>query len=112
MSHLNVDQLADPGDRYVLEEVIGTGIWATVHRAVDTQSDGKLVAIKIQRYEPEQQSYVQEEYRVLRDFSSHPNLPDFHGVFRRKQPDGGSDEIWFVLEVSARWPRCEWRDVV
>lgn len=100
MSHLNVDQLPEPGDRYVLDEVIGTGIWANVHRASDTQNGGKLVAIKIQRYEPEQQQYVQEEYRVLRDYSTHPNLPDFHGVYRKAAADGGSDEIWFVLEVS------------
>lgn len=96
---LNVDQLPEPGDRYVLEDVIGTGIWAKVHRAIDTQTAGKVVAIKVQRYEPEQQAYIQEEYRVLRDFSSHPNLPDFHGVYRQPSGDDRADEIWFVLEV-------------
>lgn len=100
MSHFNVDQLPEPGDRFVLEEAIGTGIWATVHRASDTQSAGKLVAIKIQRNTPEQEQYIQEEYRVLRDYSKHPNLPEFHGVYRKAAADGGADEIWFVLEVS------------
>lgn len=100
MSHLNVDQLPDPGDRYTLEEVIGTGIWANVHRATDSENGGKTVAIKVQRYDDEQQLYIQEEYRVLRDHSTHPNLPDFHGVYRKPSTDGGADEIWFVLEVS------------
>lgn len=102
MSHLNVDQLPEPGDRYVLdEEPIGTGVWAKVYRASDTQSDGKQVAIKIQRYTPEQETYVQEEYRVLRDLAEHPNLPDFHGVYKKPTAEG-ADEIWFVLEVSGQ----------
>lgn len=45
--------------------------------------------------------HINEEYRVLRDFSSHPNLPDFLGVYRKKSNDGDNpDEIWFILEVS------------
>lgn len=44
--------------------------------------------------------HINEEYRILRDFSSHPNLPDFLGVYRKKG-DGvdNPDEIWFILEV-------------
>ena len=30
MSHMKVDSLPEPGDRYVLEEEIGVGVWATV----------------------------------------------------------------------------------
>lgn len=44
--------------------------------------------------------HINEEYRVLRDFSSHPNLPDFLGVYRKKGDGDNPDEIWFVLEVS------------
>lgn len=98
MSHFKPEQLPEPGDRYVLQDVIGIGNWATVHRASDTQS-AKTVAIKVQRYNDDQAAYIQEEYRVLRDYSEHPNLPDFHGVYRRPMDDG-ADEIWFVLEVS------------
>lgn len=43
--------------------------------------------------------HINEEYRILRDFSSHPNLPDFLGVYRKKGSDN-PDEIWFILEVS------------
>lgn len=99
MSHFNPDQLPEPGDRFVLQDVIGVGNWATVHRASDTQS-AKTVAIKVQRYNADQAGYIQEEYRVLRDFSTHPNLPIFHGVYRRRMDDDkDGDEIWFVLEV-------------
>lgn len=35
--------------------------------------------------------------KVLRDFSSHPNLPDFYGVYRKKIVND-VDEIWFILE--------------
>lgn len=44
--------------------------------------------------------HINEEYRVLRDFSTHPNLPDFLGVYRKKGNDNNPDEIWFILEVS------------
>lgn len=44
--------------------------------------------------------HINEEYRILRDFSSHPNLPDFLGVYRKKGDGDNPDEIWFILEVS------------
>lgn len=30
MSHLNIDSLPDPGERFVLEEIIGVGVCAKV----------------------------------------------------------------------------------
>lgn len=30
MSHLSIDSLPEPGDRYVLGEVLGIGVWAKV----------------------------------------------------------------------------------
>lgn len=57
-----------------------------------------MVAIKIQLFVGEQRSIIDEEYRILRDYSDHPNLPNFYGVYRNKS-DGKSEEIWFVLEV-------------
>lgn len=73
-------------------------IFIQVHKAFDSTSN-KTVAIKIQRYDGELKSYINEEYRILRDFSTHPNLPDFYGVYRKPQDDGGPDDIWFILEV-------------
>lgn len=60
----------------------------------------KRVAIKIQKLTPETQSLIVEEYRVLRDFAGHPNLPDFYGIYRRRSAKKSEhDEIWFVMEV-------------
>lgn len=42
---------------------------------------------------------IDDEYRILRDFSEHPNIVDFYGVYRKRIKDG-IDEIWFVLQVS------------
>lgn len=38
---------------------------------------------------------ISEEYRILRDLSSHPNLPSFFGTFLNKN----GVELWFVMEV-------------
>lgn len=38
---LDLDKLEDPGDRFQLQEIIGTGVNANVYRATDSQ-EGKL----------------------------------------------------------------------
>lgn len=38
---------------------------------------------------------INEEYRILRDLSSHSNLPDFYGAFT----NNNGVELWFVMEV-------------
>ena len=57
------------------------------------------MAIKILPYTNELQTHIDEEYRIYRDYSSHPNLPDFFGVYRKSAANGIS-EIWFILEVT------------
>ncbi|XP_055637431.1 neither inactivation nor afterpotential protein C [Toxorhynchites rutilus septentrionalis] len=105
MPNLRLDSLPEPGNRYRLGEIIGVGVCGKVYKAVDTQAGNKIVAVKIQRYEAEIRTAIQEEYRILRDYSNHPNLLDFYGVYRKKIP-GESDEIWFILEY------CEYGPVV
>ncbi|KAL1381098.1 hypothetical protein pipiens_013709 [Culex pipiens pipiens] len=97
MSHFRIDSLPDPGNRYELGELLGAGVCARVYKAVDTKASNKTVAIKIQKYEADLKSVIQEEFRILRDYSKHPNLLEFYGVYRKKVP-GEADEIWFVLE--------------
>ena len=63
-SELRYDQLPEPGKRYVLKEIIGTGVCAKVYRALDSQSNDRQVAVKIQRYDNDLISYINEEYRV------------------------------------------------
>lgn len=98
MSLLAYDSLPSPDKRFVLKEVIGTGVCSKVYKAIDKEANDRNVAIKIQRYEKDMIAHINEEYRVLRDFSSHTNLPDFYGVYRKKFTTVQSDEVWFVLE--------------
>jgi len=58
----------------------------------------RIVALKIQHYDEEHQVSIEEEYRTLRDYCDHPNLPEFYGVYKLSKPNG-PDEIWFVMEV-------------
>lgn len=101
MSLLAYNSLPSPDGRFELGEVIGTGVCSKVYRALDTDNNGRTVAVKIQRYEKDLVTYINEEYRVLRDYSSHPNLPDFYGVYRKR---GEIDEIWFILEFCEGGP--------
>lgn len=70
-----------------------------MYKAIDTQNNDRIVAIKIQPYRDELKYYIDEEYRVFRDYSSHPNLPNFYGVYRKKTDGDEPDDIWFILEV-------------
>lgn len=95
---LAYDLLPSP-DRFELKEVIGTGVCSKVYRALDTEANNRPIAIKCQRYDKDMIAHINEEYRILRDLSSHPNMPDFHGVFKKKFTTAQPDEIWFVLEL-------------
>uniref|UniRef100_A0A182NBP7 non-specific serine/threonine protein kinase n=1 Tax=Anopheles dirus TaxID=7168 RepID=A0A182NBP7_9DIPT len=107
MASLKIDTLPDPGNRYKLGELIGAGVCAKVYRATDTQAGNKNVAVKVQKFEGEMKTAIQEEFRILRDHSKHANLIDFYGVYRKKCPAGESDEIWFVLEYCDYGPAVD-----
>lgn len=94
-----LDSIQDPGKRYALKDCIGVGVYGNVYEGIDQQAGNKKVAIKIQKLTPETQSLIVEEYRILRDFSGHPNLPDFYGIYRRRSAKKSEyDEIWFIME--------------
>ncbi|XP_071862177.1 STKc_myosinIII_N_like and MYSc_Myo21 domain-containing protein ninaC isoform X2 [Bombus fervidus] len=94
------DSIQDPGKRYLLRECIGSGVCGDVYEAIDQQAGNKRVAVKVQKLTPESQSLIIEEYKILRDFASHPNLPDFYGIYRRRSGKKTEyDQIWFVMEL-------------
>uniref|UniRef100_A0A2S2R2K6 Neither inactivation nor afterpotential protein C n=1 Tax=Sipha flava TaxID=143950 RepID=A0A2S2R2K6_9HEMI len=96
-AQLDVNELPEAGgDRFELGELLGTGICSNVYGAVDRET-GKTVAIKIQNLKEISniEKDINEEYRVLRDLSSHSNLPDFYGAFTNKN----GIELWFVMEM-------------
>lgn len=89
--------LPSPEERFVLGDCLNIGIDGTVYEATDTKANNMKVAIKIQKFKPENEVYLCEEYRILKNYSDHPNLPDFYGGFRKEGDD--DVEIWFVMEV-------------
>ena len=120
MSYMPYDQLPDPSDKFDIGEELGSGFCAKVclccckkrthflkkrtistpkkvYKARDLQND-RTVAVKIQPYDKEHREHIEEEYRILRDHSSYPNLPDFYGTYRQSRSNG-PDDIWFVLQV-------------
>lgn len=97
MTKLAINELEEAGERFILEKSIGSGVFGIVRSAVDTFSGGKKVAIKIQKLIKENENYINEEYKVLRDFSNHSNLPDYYGAFKKEENE--SAQIWFVIEV-------------
>lgn len=99
MAGLTLDNIPDPETRYTLGECIGCGVSGTVYVATDADSNNKKVAVKIQRLTADTEMYIQEEYRILKEFSDHPNLPDFYGVYKKENREGGVD-VWFIMEVS------------
>lgn len=96
---LNILSLPSPTERYILDKQLGSGIFGQVFKASDNQAEGKPVAVKTQVLTDDNEIHIQEEYKILRDFTKHPNLIDFYGVFLEKAEEG-LKKIWFVLEVS------------
>lgn len=94
--HLAYDQLPDPSGKFEIQEQIGSGVHAKVYKAREISHD-RVCAIKIQIYDDDHKEHIEEEYRILRDFSNFPNIPDFYGVYKQKSTEG-HDEIWFILE--------------
>ncbi|CAH2233552.1 jg13186 [Pararge aegeria aegeria] len=101
---LNIPSLQSPQGRYSLVNKLGTGVFGELHKAKDSQAAGKEVTIKLLYLNEETEAHIHEEYRILRDFTQHPNLVDFYGVFCDKSEY--TKKIWFVLEL------CQYGSVI
>ena len=49
---------------------------------------------------------IEEEFQILRDLSSHPNLPKFHGIYLKQDPQT-EDQFWIAMEVRL-WSIYTW----
>ncbi|XP_013133964.1 PREDICTED: neither inactivation nor afterpotential protein C isoform X1 [Papilio polytes] len=94
---LNITSLPSPIGRYKLIKKLGSGIFGEVFKATDAQAADKAVAVKVQIHFEDDDAHIHEEYKILRDFTSHPNLIDFYGVFCEKSES--LRKIWFILEL-------------
>lgn len=96
--HVELDRAADPRDRFTLQELIGEGTYGEVYCARDKKS-GRRVAVKILENITENIEEIEEEFLVFRDLSSHPNIPEFFGLFLKRGACSDDDQIWFVMEL-------------
>ncbi|KAJ0182581.1 hypothetical protein K1T71_001950 [Dendrolimus kikuchii] len=96
--HVELDRAADPRDRFTLQELIGEGTYGEVYCARDKKS-GRRVAVKILENIAENIEEIEEEFLVFRDLSSHPNIPEFFGLFLKRGTNSDDDQIWFVMEL-------------
>ena len=62
---------------------------------------GEEVAIKVLESVDEILDEVEQEYMILRDLSTHPNIPGFHGLFLKRDPH--QDQLWIAMEVGVRF---------
>nr|XP_022914379.1 neither inactivation nor afterpotential protein C [Onthophagus taurus] len=98
MTKTILKDLQDDGGRFNLGECMGSGVFGKVFKATDSSNGNRSVAIKIQNLSKDNEHYVCEELKVLKDFSNHPNLPTFYGGFKHNA------EIWFVMELCEGGP--------
>ncbi|XP_069672444.1 myosin-IIIb-like isoform X3 [Periplaneta americana] len=96
--HVNFEELPAPGDRFVLQDLIGEGTYGEVFSARDTVT-GHRVAVKILENVADNIEEIEEEYLVLRDLSLHPNIPAFYGLYLRRGPTQEEDQLWFTMEL-------------
>ncbi|XP_045471088.1 neither inactivation nor afterpotential protein C isoform X2 [Harmonia axyridis] len=97
---VKLDTFPDPGDRFKLIDVIRVGSFGKTYTAKDSESSDKLVVVKIHEITPYNEKYLKDEYKLLRDVSSHPNIIDFYGAYCLK------NELMLVTEY------CEGGDIL
>ncbi|KAE8752070.1 hypothetical protein FOCC_FOCC001232, partial [Frankliniella occidentalis] len=95
---VHFDSLPSPVERFVLKELIGEGTYGDVYNAKDNLT-GERVAVKILENVADNLEEIEEEYRVLRELSGHPNLPAFRGLYLLRAACREDDQLWFVMEL-------------
>lgn len=40
---------------------------------------------------------IEEEYLILRDLATHPNLPEFYGIYLKRTEE--ENQVWLILEL-------------
>ncbi|PNF20373.1 hypothetical protein B7P43_G12424, partial [Cryptotermes secundus] len=96
--HVNFEELPAPGDRFILQDLIGEGTYGEVYSARDTVT-GHRVAVKILENVADNIEEIEEEFLVLRDLNMHPNIPTFHGLYLRRGQTQEEDQLWFTMEL-------------
>ncbi|XP_064647040.1 myosin-IIIa-like isoform X3 [Lineus longissimus] len=93
---IDFNSLPDPTKEWELEERVGEGTYGEVY-AARQKNTGERVAMKIMETIHEVLEEIEEEYRVLKEIN-HPNLPQYHGCFLKRDPQA-EDQLWLAMEL-------------
>ena len=97
-SLIKFDELRSPDAEWELLESIGEGTYGEVFK-VRHKKTGEFAAAKIMESINEVMEEIEEEYRILKELSDHPNLPKFNGIYAKKTSEGSDEQLWLVLEL-------------
>ncbi|XP_013791894.1 neither inactivation nor afterpotential protein C-like [Limulus polyphemus] len=95
--HLPFETLPDPGDRFEVQELVGTGTYATVYSAIDKQAN-KKVALKIIGHIAENLLDIETEYRIYKAVNGIQFFPEFRGAFFKRGERESDNEVWLGIE--------------
>ncbi|XP_053386580.1 myosin-IIIb-like isoform X4 [Mercenaria mercenaria] len=98
---IKFSELENPEDSWELLDLIGEGTYGEVYSAKNKQT-GEIAAVKILESIHEIIEEIEEEYRILRDFNDHPNMPKFYGLYLKLGDSGTDDQLWMVMEHCSR----------
>ncbi|KAL4217322.1 Myosin-IIIa [Mactra antiquata] len=98
---IKFSQLEEPENTWELLDLIGEGTYGEVY-SVKHRQTGEIAAAKILESIHEVIEEIEEEYRILRDYNDHPNMPRFHGLYLKTGDTGTDDQLWMVMEMCSR----------
>eukprot|EP00045_Choanoeca_perplexa_P008039 m.73538 g.73538 ORF g.73538 m.73538 type:complete len:748 (+) comp14332_c0_seq1:35-2278(+) len=95
--------LPPPNGLFELQEVIGTGTYGEVFRALHAKTKQEA-AVKIMDLIDDEEEEIRVEVNILKRFGAHENLTTFYGAFLvpansdsvERQP---MDKLWLVMEL-------------
>jgi myosin-3 len=98
---IKFDELKSPDNEWELLESIGEGTYGEVFKARNKRNPGDYAAVKVMESINEVIEEIEEEYRILKELSYHPNLPKFYGIYFKSTGDavGEEEQLWLVLEL-------------
>jgi myosin-3 len=89
---IKFDELESPDSHWKLLESIGEGTYGEVFKAQHVVQTSQLAAVKVIDFVDEVIEEIEEEYRILKDLSNHPNLPKYLGIYMKKVKD--ERQLW------------------
>ncbi|XP_052238013.1 myosin-IIIb-like isoform X2 [Dreissena polymorpha] len=100
-SEIKFSELPNPEELWELQDLIGEGTYGEVYTAKNRNTN-EVVAVKIMESIHEVIEEIEVEYKILRDFNDHKNMPQFHGLYLRMGESGADDQLWMMMEYCSR----------